>query len=130
MDLGFKREGRRIWALTVQKDRGRKNMLTKAKSLTFSPSLVDSLLSITALALNSCEKKANISPSRHRALQKHDRKPRGGEGVGGETYGVSQSLCRRQFLPEVLALILQNVALSFRIPELSEIDVRQDLGRE
>ena len=51
------RKGRKIWALTVQKDRGRKKMLTKAKSLTFSPSLVDALLSITALALNSCEKK-------------------------------------------------------------------------
>lgn len=57
---GFKAEGRGIWALTVQKDRGRKKMLTKAKSLTFSPSLVDALLSITALALKSC-KRSNIS---------------------------------------------------------------------
>lgn len=82
MDWGFKGEGRGIWVLTVQNDRGRKKMLTKAKSLTFSPSLVDALLSITALALNSCEKKANISPSRHRELQKHDRKL---GGRGGET---------------------------------------------
>lgn len=56
VDWGFKAEGRGIWALTVQNDRGRKKMLTKANSLTFSPSLVDALLSITALALNSCEK--------------------------------------------------------------------------
>lgn len=61
-------EVRGIRVLTVQKDRGRKKMLTKAKSLTFSPSLVDALLSITALALNSCEKKAKVSLSRHRAL--------------------------------------------------------------
>lgn len=58
-------------------------MLTKANSFTFSPSLVDALLSITALALNSCEKSASISTSRH-ALQKHDREVRKpGEGMGG-----------------------------------------------
>ena len=40
-------------ALTVQKASGRKNMLTYVNSLTFSPSLVDALLSMTALALNN-----------------------------------------------------------------------------
>ncbi len=84
MDWRLKGEGRGIWALTVQNDRGRKKMLTKAKSLTFSPSLVDALLSITALALNSCEKKANISLSRHRELQKTRQKTRGKGGRGGE----------------------------------------------
>ena len=34
-------------------DNGRKKMLTNVSSLTFSPSLVDALLSITALALKS-----------------------------------------------------------------------------
>lgn len=41
-------------------------MPIKARSLTFSPSLVDALLSVTALALNSCEKK-----SEHKHLCKH-----------------------------------------------------------
>ena len=53
-DCGFKAEEWNL-ALSVQKDRGRKKMLTKAKSLAFSPSLADALLSITVLALNSCE---------------------------------------------------------------------------
>lgn len=93
-----------IWALTVQKDRGRKKILTNAKSLTFSPSLVDALLSITALALNSCEKerekKANISHLRQRAKHKQTRKNE------RKTYGIPQSFCGRQFPPEILALIL------------------------
>jgi len=37
----------------MQNERGRKNMLTNVKSLTFSPSRVDALLSITPLALKS-----------------------------------------------------------------------------
>lgn len=61
------KKGGVIWELTVQKDRGRKKILTKAKSLTFSPSLVDALLSITALALNNCGKTANNSHLRQRA---------------------------------------------------------------
>jgi hypothetical protein len=40
--------------LTMQNDRGRKKMLTNVRSFTFSPSLVDARLSITALALKSC----------------------------------------------------------------------------
>lgn len=131
MNWGFKGEGRGIWALTVQKDRGRKKMLTKANSLTFSPSLVDALLSITALALNSCEKKSQHQPISSqgdaKTRQKSKKTRRGG---GNQTYSISQSLCGRQFLPKVLALILQNIVLSFRIPELSEIELRQDLGRE
>lgn len=39
--------------LTVVNASGRKNMLTNVSSLTFSPSLVDALLSMTALALKS-----------------------------------------------------------------------------
>lgn len=45
--------GGRIVALTVQKASGRKKILTNVRSLTFSPSLVEALLSITALALNN-----------------------------------------------------------------------------
>jgi len=37
----------------MQNDSGRKKMLTKVRSLTFSPNLVAARLSITALALNS-----------------------------------------------------------------------------
>lgn len=37
----------------VQNDNGRKNIETKVKSLTFSPSRVEARLSITALALKS-----------------------------------------------------------------------------
>ena len=40
--------------LTVVNASGRKKMLTNVSNLTFSPSLVDALLSMTALALNSC----------------------------------------------------------------------------
>lgn len=65
---GSRQKGAEDGQLTVQKDRGRKKMLTNAKSLTFSPSLVDALLSITALALNSCEKNPNISHFRQGAL--------------------------------------------------------------
>lgn len=39
--------------LTVQKDNGIKKTLTKVSNFTFSPSLVEALLSMTALALNS-----------------------------------------------------------------------------
>ena len=39
--------------LTVVNASGRKKMLTNVSNLTFSPSLVDALLSMTALALNS-----------------------------------------------------------------------------
>lgn len=38
---------------TIQKDKGRKKMLTKVRSLIFSPSLVEARLSMTPLALNS-----------------------------------------------------------------------------
>lgn len=101
VDWGFKVEGRGILSLTVQKDGGKKKMLTKAKSLAFSPSLVDALHAITALALNSCEKKANISPSHKMAETLGENK---------KTCGVSQSHCGRQFLPEVLALIFAEYA--------------------
>ena len=37
----------------MQNESGRKNMLTNVRSLMFSLSLVDALLSITPLALNS-----------------------------------------------------------------------------
>ena len=40
--------------LTVQKESGRKKMLTQVSSLIFSPNLVDERLSMTALALKSC----------------------------------------------------------------------------
>lgn len=45
--------GGRKNTLTVQNDSGRKKILTNVRSLTFSPSLVEALLSMTALALNS-----------------------------------------------------------------------------
>ena len=52
-------------ALTVQNDSGRKNMLTKVRSLTFSPSRVDARLSMTALALKSYTRELeNIDYSR------------------------------------------------------------------
>jgi hypothetical protein len=38
----------------MQKDNGRKKMLTNVRSLTFSPSLVEARLSMTPLALKSC----------------------------------------------------------------------------
>lgn len=46
--------GIRECGLTVQNDRGRKNMLTKVRSFTFSPRRVEARLSMTALALNNC----------------------------------------------------------------------------
>ena len=46
--LEFARDGN-----TMQNESGRKNMLTNVRSLMFSFSLVDALLSITPLALNS-----------------------------------------------------------------------------
>lgn len=39
--------------LTVVKASGRKKMLTKVRSFTFSPNRVEALLSMTALALKS-----------------------------------------------------------------------------
>jgi hypothetical protein len=42
-----------LYPLTIQKDKGRKKMLIDVSSLTFSPSRVAALLSITPLALNS-----------------------------------------------------------------------------
>lgn len=54
MGEGFKNEDRMSsLKLTVQKVRGRKNMLTNVRSLIFSPSCVEALLSMTALALKS-----------------------------------------------------------------------------
>jgi len=57
---GFEKErkwgGEGCWGVeihTEEKESGRKKMLTKVRSLTFSPSRVDALLSMTALALNS-----------------------------------------------------------------------------
>lgn len=51
--------------LTMQNDRGRKKMLTNVNNLTFSPSLVDARLSITALALKSCiERSVFVIPKR------------------------------------------------------------------
>jgi hypothetical protein len=43
---------------TMQKESGRKKMLTKVRSLMFSPRRVDALLSITPLALNSYSQKS------------------------------------------------------------------------
>jgi hypothetical protein len=62
-DRGYYRAPRH----TEENDRGRKKMLTKVRSFTFSPSRVDALLSITALALNSLrDESANT-------LRPHDR---------------------------------------------------------
>lgn len=57
----FSGNGGRALALTVQKANGRKKILTNVRSLTFSPSLVEALLSMTALALNSYRTTSDIA---------------------------------------------------------------------
>lgn len=53
-----------MWiGLQCQKARGRKKMLTKVKSFTFSPNLVDARLSTTALALNRLSRRAFVDVS-------------------------------------------------------------------
>jgi hypothetical protein len=49
---------------TMQNESGRKNMLTNMRSLMFSFNLVDALLSMTALALNSCSGCQQVSENR------------------------------------------------------------------
>ena len=51
--VGGYKDGLSRLKLTVQNVRGRKNMLTNVRSLIFSPSCVEALLSMTALALKS-----------------------------------------------------------------------------
>jgi hypothetical protein len=55
----------------MQNESGRKKMLTKVRSLTFSPSRVDARLSITPLALKSYWKLFGVSQS---SSSKHPRK--------------------------------------------------------
>lgn len=58
MGVTIEREERENMSLMdqsdMQKESGRKKMLTKVRSLTFSPRRVAARLSITALALKSC----------------------------------------------------------------------------
>ena len=56
--------------LTVVNASGRKKMLTNVSSLTFSPSLVDALLSITALALKSWLLSAQAAALKLRYIQR------------------------------------------------------------
>ena len=74
--------------LTVVNERGRKKMLTKVNSLTFSPNLVEALLSMTALAVKSRKKSARINP------------------FFSGTYSIAQSSNRGKLLPKRFSLVL------------------------
>ena len=80
------------------------------------PDILTQSCGSSALDDSTCVKQleSNVKYSR---LNRHP--PRG-------TYGVSQCLGRRKPSSEVLALVLQNVVLSFNIAKLNKVKLGQD----